>query len=165
MDLATFEFLGGLLAGTLGLLTVMIRTGHLTVVLTTGNQTPITMPMLAVRKPRTASPVRRRSISPPTKKGRSTATVVRTRRKAKNKTPEATAALGQMPDIAAAATMSFDTCPSCGLQAPGSLLTEHFLQMLVPPRAFGRRHAHKSVSPISPIVEYLGPASGRIHRL
>ncbi len=26
------------------------------------------------------------------------------------------------------------------------------LQMLVPPRAFGRRHAHRSVSPISPIV-------------
>src|SRR5712691_11308241 len=196
MDLATFEFLGGLLAGTLGVLTVMLRTGHLTVVLTTRNQTPITMAMLAVIKPRTASPVRRRSISPPTKKGRSTATDVRTRRKAKNKTPEATAALGQMPDIASAATMSFDTCPSCGLQAPGSLLTEHFLgspshkngppkivkadvveveaseeakeedskqsvrnllQMLVPPRAFGRRHAHRSMGPISSIVNDLGP--------
>ena len=204
MDPVIIELMGGMLAGTLGVLTVMLRTGHLTVVLRTRNQTPITMPMLAVRKPRKASPVRRRSISPPTKKGRSNATDVRTRRKAKNKTPDTTPALSQTPVIASATMVSFDTCPSCGLQAPGSLLTEHFLsspshkdgllkiveadpvkaeavaeaeeedsrqsvrnllQMLVPPRAFGHRHAHKSVSPISPIVEYLGPASGRIRRL
>jgi len=204
MDPVIIELMGGMLAGTLGVLTVMLRTGHLTVVLRTRNQTPITMPMLAVRKPRKASPVRRRSISPPTKKGRSNATDVRTRRKAKNKTPDTTPALSQTPVIASATMVSFDTCPSCGLQAPGSLLTEHFLsspshkngllkiveadpvkaeavaeaeeedsrqsvrnllQMLVPPRAFGRRHAHKSVSPISPIVEYLGPAPGRIRRL
>src|SRR6266567_3730098 len=188
MDPVMIEFMGGLLAGTLGVLTVMLRTGHLTVVL----------------RPRKASPVRRRSISPPTKKGRSAATDVRTRRKAKNKTPDATPAPSQTPVIPSATTVSFDTCPSCGLQAPGPLLTEHFLgspshkngllkkveadpvkaeavaeaeeedsrqsvrnllQMLVPPRAFGHRHAHKSVSPISPIVEYLGPASGRIRRL
>ncbi len=204
MDPVMIEFMGGLLAGTLGVLTVMLRTGHLTVVLRPRNQTPITMPMLVVRKPRKASPVRRRSISPPTKKGRSAATDVRTRRKAKNKTPDATPAPSQTPVIPSATTVSFDTCPSCGLQAPGPLLTEHFLgspshkngllkkveadpvkaeavaeaeeedsrqsvrnllQMLVPPRAFGRRHAHKSVSPISPIVEYLGPAPGRIRRL
>ncbi len=127
MDPVIIELMGGMLAGTLGVLTVMLRTGHLTVVLRTRNQTPITMPMLAVRKPRKASPVRRRSISPPTKKGRSNATDVRTRRKAKNKTPDTTPALSQTPVIASATMVSFDTCPSCGLQAPGSLLTEHFL--------------------------------------
>src|SRR5260370_29868162 len=204
MDPVIIELMGGMLAGTLGVLTVMLRTGPLNVVLRTRNQTPITMPMLAVRKPRKASPVRRRSISPPTKKRRSTATDIRTRRKAKNNAPDTTPAPRQTPVIVSATTVSFDTCPSCGLQAPGSLLTEHFLaspshknslpkifeadpveaeavaeaeeedsrqsvrtllRMLVPPRAFGRRHAHKSVSPISPIVEYLGPASGRIRRL
>jgi len=204
MDPVIIELMGGMLAGTLGVLTVMLRTGHLNVVLTTRNQTPRTMPMLAVRKPRKASPVRRRSISPPTKKGRSAATDMRTRTKAKNKTPNTTPALSQTPVIASATTVSFDTCPSCGLQAPGSLLTEHFLgspshrnglpkiveadpveaevvaeaeeedsrqsvrnllQMLVPPRAFGRRHAHRSVSPISPILENLGPSPGRTRRL
>jgi hypothetical protein len=203
MDPVIFEFLG-LLAGTLAVLTVMLRTGHVTVVLRTRHQTPITMPMLAIRKPRSTSSVRRRRNSSRTEKGRSTITVAKKRRKAKNKIPDATTALSLTPGIASAATVSFDTCPSCGLQAPGSLLTEHFLgspshkngllkiveadpveaeavaeakeedsrqsvrnllQMLVPPRAFGRRHAHKLVTPISPIVEYLGPGSGRIRRL
>jgi len=204
MDPVIIELMGGMLAGTLGVLTVMLRTGHLTLVLRTGNQTPITMPMLAVRKPRTASQVHQRSISPPAKKRRSAATVVRTRRKAKHKAPDTTPALSLTSVIASATTVSFDTCPSCGLQAPGSLLTEHFLgspshrngppkiveadpleaeavveaeeedsrqsvrnllQMLVPPRAFGRRHAHRSVSPISPILENLGTSPGRTHRL
>ena len=100
----------------------------------------------------------------------------------------------QMPDIPAAIVASFDTCPSCGLQAPESLLAEHFLgspshkdgppkivkaetvkteasddakeedsnqsvrnllQMLIPPRAFGRRHDHRSMGPISSIVKDL----------
>src|SRR5689334_18264850 len=101
MDPVMIELIGGLLAGTVGVLTVMVRTGHL-VVLRTRTQTPLTMPMLAVRKPRTASPVRRRSIYPPAKKGRSTATVVKTKRKAKNKSPDATPALSQTPIIASA---------------------------------------------------------------
>jgi hypothetical protein len=201
MDPVIIELIGGLLAGTLGVLTVMVRTGHLAV-LRTRNQTPLTMPMLAIRKPRTASPVRRRRIAPPAKRGRNTATVVKTRRKARNEIHDTTAALGQMPDVASGAKVSFDTCPSCGLHAPGSLLTEHFLgspshrnglpkivevdpveveaaaeakeedsrqsvrnllQMLVPPRAFGRRHAHGSVSPISAIIENRGPSPGRTH--
>lgn len=89
-------------------------------------------------------------------------------------------------------------CPSCGLQAPETLMAEHFmqspshqygpiqlpttivnanteesvpvevdpknalrslLQMLVPPRAFGRRHAHRTVSPLSTIVETVRDSS------
>jgi len=163
-----------------------------------------TMPMLEVRKPRSTSSARHRRNSQPKGKGRIALTVARKRKKAKNTSPTATAASSQTPVIASATTVSFDTCPSCGLQAPGSLLTEHFLgspshrnglpkiveadpveveaaveaeeensrqsvrnllQMLVPPRAFGRRHAHRSVSPISPILENLGPAPGRTRRL
>ncbi len=195
MDPVIFEFLGGLLVGGMAGLMVVLR-----------NRRPLpeTMPILAIRSPRLASSVRRRRNSQPTEKGHRTVTIARTRRKAKNKTRDATPALSQAPVIASATMVSFDTCPSCGLQAPGSLLTEHFLgspshrnglpkivevdpveveaaaeaeeedsrqsvrnllQMLVPPRAFGRRHAHRSVSPISPILENLGPSPGRTRRL
>src|SRR4029077_9307059 len=182
MDPFIFEFLGGLLVGGMTGLMVVLRNKH---------PSPETMPMLAVRKPRPASSVRRGRASSSREKGQSTITVASTRKKTRNKTPNATAALSPTPDIASGTTAPFDTCPSCGLQAPGSLLTEHFLgspshrnglpkiieadpidleaekdaleedskqsvrnllQMLVPPRAFGRRHAHRSVSPISPIV-------------
>ena len=34
----------------------------------------------------------------------------------------------------------------------------NLLQILVPPRAFGLRHADRSVSPISPVVRELGPS-------
>jgi hypothetical protein len=194
MDPFIFEFIGGLLVGGMAGLMVLSRNRH---------QSTETMPMLKVRKPRSASSVRHRRNSQPIEKGHRTVTVARTRRKAKNKTPDATP-LSQTPVIASATTVSFDTCPSCGLQAPGSLLTEHFLgspshrnappkiieadpvgveavaeaeeedsrqsvrnllQMLVPPRAFGRRHANRSVSPISPIIKNLGPATGRTRRL
>ena|GEM_PF-2709831 len=195
MDPVIFEFLGGLLVGGMAGLMVLSRNRHLSTE---------TMPMLEVRKPRSTSSARHRRNSQPKGKGRIALTVARKRKKAKNTSPTATAASSQTPVIASATTVSFDTCPSCGLQAPGSLLTEHFLgspshrnglpkiveadpveveaaveaeeensrqsvrnllQMLVPPRAFGRRHAHRSVSPISPILENLGPAPGRTRRL
>jgi len=187
MDPIIFEFLGGLLGGALAGLTIVLRTRH---------PSPKTMPMLAIRKPRSASSVNHRRTSPPTKKGRGKIPFARTRRKAKTKTLEATVESSQTPSIAVATAAAFDTCPSCGLQAPGSLLAEHFLgspshrngppkivkadivevaaveeakeedskqsvrnllQMLVPPRAFGRRHAHRSMGPISSIVKDLGP--------
>ena len=190
-----FKFLGRQVGSSLAGLMAVFRIRH---------QTPKTMPMLAVRKLRSASPARRRRSSTRPNRRRNNIGLTRTIRKAKMKTPRATPEPSQTPDIPAAEVAPFDTCPSCGLQAPESLLAEHFmgspshkndpakiveavpveaeaaaeakeddsiqsvrnlLQMLVPPRAFGRRHAHRSVSPISPIVEYLGPASGRIRRL
>ena len=195
MDPVIFEFLGGALAGTLAVLTVVFRTGYLPLVPRTRHSSPKKMPILAIRKTRSVSSVRHRKTSPPSRKGQSPVTVARTERKARTKTPEAPIAPSQTPNIASA-TLSFDTCPSCGLQAPGSLLAEHFLgspshrnappkivemdaakveaaeeaekedsnqsvrnllQMLVPPRAFGRRHDHRSMGPISSIVKDLGP--------
>lgn len=97
------------------------------------------------------------------------------------------------------ARTSFLSCPSCGLEAPESLMTEHFmgspshkyapvkpqtvaagliegdssarkisaddssdsvrhlLQMLVPPRAFGRRHNQRVINPLSNLVHTAGP--------
>lgn len=97
------------------------------------------------------------------------------------------------------AKTSFLSCPSCGLEAPEILMTEHFLgspshrqgpgkpqtvvstpmnrndsarknsgdessdsvrhllQMLVPPRAFGRRHGQRVINPLSNIVRTMGP--------
>src|SRR2546422_8209245 len=192
MDPIIFEFLGGLLGGALAGLTIVLRTRH---------PSPKTMPMLAIRKPRSASAANHRRTSPPTKRGRGTIPFARTRRKAKKKTPDASVELSKTPNIAAATAASFDTCPSCGLQAPGSLLAEHFLgspshrngppkivkadivevvaveeakeedskqsvrnllQVLGPPRAFGGRHANRSMGPISSIVKDLGPPHRRL---
>ena len=192
LDLIIFEFLGGLLGGALAGLTIVLRTRH---------PSPKTMPMLAIRKPKSASSVHHGRTSPTTKRGRGTLTFARTRRRSKTKTLEATVEPSQTPNIPTVTTAAFDTCPSCGLQAPGTLLAEHFLgspshkngppktiqadvvevkaseeakeedskqsvrnllQMLVPPRAFGRRHAHRSMGPISSIVKDLGPPQRRL---
>ena len=97
------------------------------------------------------------------------------------------------------------SCPSCGLEAPESLMVEHFmgspshihgppkpqavvasplnhdesvrkmsgdestdsvrhlLQMLVPPRAFGRRHRQRGINPLSNLVQPMGPTRGQRH--
>jgi hypothetical protein len=200
MDPIIFEFLGALVAGTLAVLTMVFRSGHLTMLLRTIHSSPKKMPILAIRKTRSVSSAHHRKTSPPSRRGRSTATFAGRRKKARTKTPDATIAPFQTPSTASA-TVSFDTCPSCGLQAPGSLLAEHFLgspshrngppkivkvdaaeveaveeareedskqsvrnlvQMLVPPRAFGRRHAHRSMGPISSIVKDLSPSHRRL---
>ena len=191
MDPVIFEFVGGVLVGGMACLMVVLRNRH---------PLPETMPMLAIRSPRSSSSTRRQKTPQPPEKRHSTSTVARKRKKAKNKNPIATPASSHTPITPSEAMVSFDTCPSCGLQAPGPLLTEHFLgspshrnglpkiveadpidleaakdakeedskqsvrnllQMLVPPRAFGRRHAHRSMSPISPIVKELGPPHRR----
>src|SRR5437899_3178171 len=126
MDPIIFEFLGGLLGGALAGLTIVLRTRH---------PSPKTMPMLAIRKPKSASSVRHRRTPPPTKRGRGPITFARTRRKTKTKTPDATVESNQTPNIAAATAVVFDTCPSCGLQAPGSLLPKHFLTTPAPTNA------------------------------
>ena len=201
MDPAIFELLGGVLIGTMAVLTVMLRTGHLKLVLGSRHEPPKALPMLAIRKPKSASSVRHRKTSPPSERAHSTVTPARARRKAKTKTLSPTVESSQTPNIASTTAAVFDTCPSCGLQAPGSLLAEHFLgspshkngppeivkvepaeikaaeeaekedsrqsmrnllQMLVPPRAFGRRHAHRSMVPISSIVKDLGSPHRRL---
>jgi hypothetical protein len=190
LDPIIFEFLGGLLVGAMAGIMVVLRIRH---------QAPNRMPILAIKKTRLAASVHRRRTSP-SSRDRATVNHARTRRKAKMKTPDLTIAPSQTLSNATA-TVSFDTCPSCGLQAPGSLLAEHFLgspshrnglpeivkadvgeieavkeakeedskqsvrnllQMLVPPRAFGRRHAHRSIGPISSIVKDLGPPHRRL---
>jgi hypothetical protein len=190
LDPIIFEFLGGLLVGAMAGLMLVLRARH---------AAPKMMAILAIRKTRPASPVHRRRKSPSIK-DRTNVTFVRTRRKAKTKTHDPTVSAVQTPSVATAA-VSFDTCPSCGLQAPGSLLAEHFLgspshrnslpeivkadvaeieaveeakeedsrqsvrnllQMLVPPRAFGHRHSHRSMGPISSIVKDLGPPHRRL---
>jgi hypothetical protein len=187
-----FKSLGRQVGSTLAGLMVVLRIRH---------PAPKPMPMLVIRKHKSVSSVRHRRTSPPIKRGRGTIPFSRTRRKAKTKTLEPTVESSQTPHFAASTVAAFDTCPSCGLQAPGSLLAEHFLgspshkngppktvkvepaeikaaeeaekedskqsmrnllQMLVPPRAFGRRHAHRSMGPISSIVKDLGPPHRRL---
>lgn len=112
------------------------------------------------------------------------------------------------PMLVAIVQDAVPSCPTCGLQAPQNLLTEHFqaspshelgptepeattmdgdiqveptllsseedsrnsmrnlLQMLVPPRAFGRRHQHRTANPLSYVIGTLEESrSGLIHPL
>src|SRR2546426_8851458 len=186
MDLVIFKFLGRLLRRTRAGPMKVRRTRHLA---------PKTMPMLAVRKTRSARSAGRRRTSSRPGPGRNSI-AARMNRMAKTKKPPEVLEPSQTSNILNATIASFDTCPSCGLQAPVSLLAEHFLgspshkngppkivkvepaeveaaeeaekedskqsvrnllQMLVPPRAFGHRHAHRSMGPISSIVKELGP--------
>jgi len=188
MDPIIFEFLGGLLVGAIAGLMVVLRIKH---------PAPKRMPMLAVKKTKSTASLHRRRTS--STRDKHAVTVTKSKKKSKTKTPD-TILSSQTPNTAFA-TVSFNTCPSCGLQAPGSLLAEHFLgspshrngppkiveadpveieaveeakeedskqslrnllQMLVPPRAFGHRHAHRSMGPISSIVKDLGPPHRRL---
>ena len=187
-----FNFLGRQVGSSLAGFMVALRIRH---------PAPKTMPMLLVRKPRSASSARRRRNSAHPKRRRNKIGFAEKSRKPKMKTHRAAPEPSQVPEIPAATVASFDTCPSCGLQAPESLLAEHFLgspshkdgppkivkaetvkteasddakeedsnqsvrnllQMLIPPRAFGRRHAHRSMGPISSIVKELGPPHRRL---
>jgi hypothetical protein len=185
MDPLVFELVGGLLVGAMVWLTVLRRPRSTTVEAT---------PMLAIRKSRSSSSNRRRKSSLST--GRNDKVAPKSRGKPRSKTVRPKVESSQTSSLTVVATSTVDTCPSCGLQAPGTLLAEHFLgspshrngpekivvadqnpteinnelkkddskqsvrdllQILVPPRAFGLRHAHRSVSPVSSVVHDLGP--------
>lgn len=192
MDPIVFELLGGLLVGGMVWLTIVRRPK---------SSSSQAMPVLAVKRARTVSSSQRRRTST-SKRAKTSATshVSSDRKKrVRAKTVETTAQSAPPPTMEASTPTALETCPSCGLQAPGKLLAEHFLgspshrdgpakvavdvtrsepkdefmedesqqsvrnllQILVPPRAFGRRHAHRSVSPVSSIVQDSRP--GRRH--
>jgi hypothetical protein len=107
------------------------------------------------------------------------------------------------PTVTALA-VKVSSCPTCGLQAPETLMAEHFLgspshengspepevtmvedaifdtshaseedaksslrnllQILVPPRAFGRRHQGRTVNPLSSLVQTVADARGSVVR-
>ncbi|HZY46957.1 MAG TPA: hypothetical protein VFE96_04095 [Candidatus Bathyarchaeia archaeon] len=112
MDPIIFEFIGGLLVGAMVFVTVLFRPRR---------PSANTMPMLAIRTRRTASSERRR----PTLKKQNKMTA-KTEKKARRKETRAVLEPSQVLGVNPV-TASFDTCPSCGLQAPGNLLAEHFL--------------------------------------
>ena len=179
METIIIEFLLGTIVGTLSGLLIVKHTGSRT--LSRKASSPrrlkaskqITVPKLAKTRKggRSLHRPRRKSVSQP----------IQTLNVDTTSTPE------QRTIVA--------SCPSCGLQAPPSLMAEHFLgspsheqgplpidppvsttsaneehaalvaeedprnslrhllQMLVPPRAFGRRHAEKTVNPLSRLVQ------------
>ncbi len=185
---------GGILAGAMVTLMIVLKTRY-----PVGSQQK--MPVLHVRKSRTVSRARSRRTASSSKTRRLTASSPSRRRPSKTKTVDTSVVPSEaLGNISATTTIALQACPSCGLQAPGSLLDEHFLgspshrngppkadsivavqakvegeteeadskqsvrdllQILVPPRAFGRRHAQRSVSPISPILGRVGSQPGK----
>jgi len=183
MDPIIFELVGGTLAIAMVALMAILRYRY-----------PVrkTMPVLAIRMPASTRSSRRRKTARVAKdQGHLSSAKPRRRTKAKMSEPMVAP---PPPSVSPTTTVSLEACPSCGLQAPGALLAEHFmgspshrngppkiaeseaadvreeidgseddskqsvrslLQMLVPPRAFGRRHAHRTVSPLTAIVKDL----------
>jgi hypothetical protein len=185
------EFVSGLRAGAMAMLTVFRKPKN-----PSPQAMPVlgAMPVLAIMKTRSATYRSRRKSSSSTK-GK-TKIPPKSRGKTRSKRTSQTLESSQISSLTVKATPALDTCPSCGLQAPATLLDEHFLgspshrngpekitsvdsplidtgieakeedskqsvrdllQILVPPRAFGLRHAHRLVSPISSVVHELGP--------
>jgi hypothetical protein len=166
--------------------------------------------LLIVKRPRAKTPLRRtlpnaklaasRSRALP---GRAKTRYVKSRR-SRSKPARAQPILTNAISMASAHSVAPQTtvlsCPGCGLQAPETLMAEHFLgspshkyepekvqativdaelqeglrsidseqnsrdslrqllQMLVPPRAFGRRHGQRTVDPLQSLVRTIGPS-------
>jgi hypothetical protein len=183
LDPIIIELVGGTLAIAMVALMVILRSRY-----------PVAkkMPVLTIQPSAPTSRARRRKASRIVKdKTRLVSSKPRRRARAKPIEPATDTA---PPSVSPGTAVVLEACPSCGLQAPDSLLAEHFLgspshrngppklvesepatakveeaaieddskqsvrsllQMLVPPRAFGRRHAHRIVSPLSAIVKEL----------
>src|SRR6266550_5380877 len=184
LEITIVEFLVGVVAGTLSGLLIVKRMGRNTPLPRTTVSRKI-----ARAKPRTLKQGKTRSARP---------------RSIRRLRPSAqpTEIIGVEPTVTALA-VNISSCPTCGLQAPDSLMAEHFLgspshengtepvvaaiengmldssralsseedakssvrsllQMLVPPRAFGRRHQQRTVNPLSRLVQTIADAQGSV---
>ena len=186
MEITILEFLAGVVAGTISGFLIVKRMGRNTPVprTTVSRKIAGTKARAALKQARTrgARPrsVRRLRPSP-----------LRTE-------------IVNVEQTGATMAVSVSSCPTCGLQAPDSLMAEHFLgspshengnpepeiatvedaildkslsseedaknslrnllQMLVPPRAFGRRHQNRTVNPLSHLVQTVAEARGSVVR-
>jgi len=66
------------------------------------------------------------------------------------------------PDVMIVEDAIFDRSRSSEEDAKSSV--RNLLQMLVPPRAFGRRHQHRTVNPLSHLVQTVAEARGSVVR-
>jgi hypothetical protein len=66
------------------------------------------------------------------------------------------------PEVTVAEDAIFDTSRSSEEDAKSSLRS--LLQMLVPPRAFGRRHQGRTVNPLSRLIQTVADAQGSVVR-
>ncbi len=185
LEITIIEFLVGVVAGTLSGLLIVKRMGRNTPLPRTTVSRKV-----ARANPRTLKQGKTRSARP---------------RSIRRLRPSAqpTEIVGVEPTVTALA-VNISSCPTCGLQAPDSLMAEHFLgspshengtpepvvaaiengmldssralsseedakssvrsllQMLVPPRAFGRRHQQRTVNPLSRLVQTIADAQGSV---
>lgn len=178
MEMLIVEFLVGVLAGTGSGLLIVRRSGRVTLSVKTGGiaETIPSKSRVASRQITKVRSVKHRRLH----RGQARRT------RPSNPIPGASQNGPQ-------SAMTVLSCPTCGLQAPEGLMTEHFLgspshkdkpvepvlepaspeengataasdvdsrdslrsllQMLVPPRAFGRRHGQRIVDPLANIVQ------------
>ena len=186
LDITIFEFIAGVVAGTLSGVLIVKRMGR---------NAPLPRTMVSRKIVRTKP---RRVL----KKAKTRATRPRSSRRVRPSVQPSDTLTIEPTVTALAAT--FSSCPTCGLQAPDALMAEHFLgspshengvpepdvtmiedaifdvpqaseedaknslrhllQMLVPPRAFGRRHQGRTVNPLSSLVQTVADAQGSLVR-
>ena len=66
------------------------------------------------------------------------------------------------PEVTMVENAIFDVSQASEEDSKSSL--RHLLQMLVPPRAFGRRHQGRTVNPLSSLVQTVDDARGSLVR-
>jgi hypothetical protein len=185
MEATVIEFLIGAVVGTISGLLIVKRTG---------TKTPLKRPLPSVKLG--ASKSRTLTRQAKTRHVRSR----RSRSKPAIVEPILTDAVSDISSSSVGPRTTVLSCPGCGLQAPETLMAEHFvgspsheyktpkvestkvhaelqeglasidleqdskdslrqlLQMLVPPRAFGRRHGQRTVDPLKSLVRTIGPS-------
>ncbi len=187
MEITIIEFLAGVAAGTLSGLLIVKRMGR-------------NIPMPRTTAPRKIAKTKTRALKQAKSRSAKRRSLHGLRRPA-----QPTATVNVEPTITALA-VNISSCPTCGLQAPDTLMAEHFLgspshekgtpepvmatienpifddsramspeedakssvrsllQMLVPPRAFGRRHQQRTVNPLSHLVQTMADAQSSVVR-
>jgi hypothetical protein len=162
LDITIIEFLLGAVAGTLSGILIVKRMGRNTPL----PRTKISR-KIARTKPRTAL-----------KQAKTRGAKPRSLRRLRSPV-QPSETLSVEPMVTALA-VNVSSCPTCGLQAPDALMAEHFLgspshengtaessvrsllQMLVPPRAFGRRHQQRTFNPLSRLVRTIEDAQSAL---
>ena len=186
LEITIIEFLLGIVAGTVSGLLIVKRMGHNTPILrTTGSRKPVrTKPRATLKQSKTRS-VRSRSMRRlrPLVRPSETASVEPTATAlAVNISSCPTCGL-QAPDPLMAEHFLGSPSHENGTPEPAMALVENgtfdesqrlsteeeaknsvrsLLQMLVPPRAFGRRHQQRTVNPLSRLVKTIGDAQSSL---
>jgi hypothetical protein len=188
LDITIIEFLLGVVAGTLSCILIVKRTGRNTLLprTTISRKIARTKPRTALKQARTrgARPRSVRRLRPPAQPSETLNVEPMVTTLAVNvsscptcglQAPDALMAehfLGSPshengtpePEMTIIENAIFDKSQSLSAEEDAKSSLRSLLQMLVPPRAFGRRHLQRTVNPLSRMVQTIADAQGSLVR-